>query len=88
MLRTGTLALAALYAGRGFLSSRPPAIVITCLRLHHRAAGVDNDAIQWSRGFWPHCRRLHQPNASDRGLLHAEADFIPHRPDSRSPAFL
>ncbi len=32
MLRTGSLALAALYAGRGFLSSWPPAIVITCFR--------------------------------------------------------
>ena len=52
--------------------------------LHHTALSLTD----CSRGFWPHCRRLHQPNASDRGLLHAEADFIPHRPDSRSPAFL
>ena len=32
MLRTGSLALAALYAGRGFRSSWSPAVVVACFR--------------------------------------------------------
>ena len=52
--------------------------------LHHTALSLTD----CSRGFRPHCRRLHQPVAPDGGLLPIAADLTPHRPGSRPPAFL